>query len=531
VKRPPIWAWLAPLALVPATLAAQGAPNGSPISLVFQDLQGGDSAYVAQAGGTLDLLVNAYDQFGRGLTAFTFRLWYDPALLTFVSARSSCPDSVASPLSTPVTGANYVELSATGCQTFNAFQHNVATVRFQLAAGATAGTGIYLEPRALTDRAAVDRSPDGDGDFGEVCLGVGIWGDVDGDGVVNSRDALIALSNAVGLPTPGFFIARGDVDGDGYTGSRDALGMLSASIGYPPAFGFRTGRGIPTACAPQPVFARALYYIREGPLPGRAGISGLVVRAAGDSASVIVGDSADTSPNVDYRPRVSPNGAQVVFACYWDFYFNICRANADGSGLVSLTAGAFATDMSPDWSPASDSVVFVRNNQIWVMAADGANAHQIPSSPSVYSVAWAPTAGSRRIAYVTTAFPGEVRLRSLDSALVDSLVFAATTYARDIRSVDWSPGADSLAFAVRVNNYYATYLAPRGGGPAVRVAKVQGPGFAPDTRPTWTDQGVFITGIGLYPFRNRLYLLRPNGTMVRIARDATGNFGPGMDKQ
>jgi Tol biopolymer transport system component len=258
------------------------------------------------------------------------------------------------------------------------------------------------------------------------------------------------------------------------------------------------------------------------------------VRSANDSASSIVGDSADTGPSVDYRPRVSPNGAQVVFVCYWQFYLNICRADADGSGLVNLTAGAFSTDMSPDWSPASDSIVFVRNNQVWVMAADGANAHQIPSSPTVYSVAWAPLAGSRRIAYITTPFPGQVRTRDLDSAgTTDSLVFAGSTYASDLRSVDWSPGADSVAFSVRVNGYFATYLAPRGGGPAVRVANVPGPSFSPDTRPAWTDQGVFVTAAPAYPSpqRNRLFLHRSNGTMVRVGRDPTGTFGPGMDKQ
>lgn len=527
---------LAPALLAPAALAAQ---TGSALRLAFGELEGTlDSAYAVPAGGAFDVTVEAAYYAYPGVAAFTFRIWYDPALLTFVSARSSCPDSVTYPLNLPVTGTNYVELSASGCASFYS-QHNMVTVRFQFSAGATTGTGLYLEPRALTDRNAIDRSADGDGDFDEVCLAVGLWGDVDADGLVNSRDALIALSNAVGLPTSGFNVARGDVDADGYVGSRDALGMLHASIGYPPAYGFRTGRGIPTACAPQPVLPRTLYFVRQGASPGIAGVSGLVVRAANDSAQTIAGDSADAVPYYTNSPRVSPDGSKVIFECYWNLptygrYYNICRANADGSGLVNLTTGNFSTDYGPDWSPAGDSIVFVRSNQIWVMASDGSNQHAVPSSPSVYAVAWAPTAGSRRIAYANTAYPGAVRTRDLDSATTDSLVFAGTTYGYYPRFVDWSPNADSLTFSLKVNGHWdATFVASRAGGAATRIARVAGGGLYVDTRPAWTDQGIFFNTDQFYPSpqRHRLFLLRPNGTIVRIGRDASGNVAAGMDRQ
>jgi Periplasmic copper-binding protein (NosD)/Bacterial Ig-like domain (group 2)/Dockerin type I domain len=64
------------------------------------------------------------------------------------------------------------------------------------------------------------------------CPAVGRWGDVDADGVANSRDALAMLSAIVGLPLdPSFTIALGDVDGDGVVNSRDALITLSYSVG------------------------------------------------------------------------------------------------------------------------------------------------------------------------------------------------------------------------------------------------------------------------------------------------------------
>jgi hypothetical protein len=514
-----------------ATGAAQ-TPTGYRLRLFFGELEGtGDSVYTGPAGGTFDVRVREYDSRGYGLGAFTFRIYFDAARITFVSARSSCPDSANAPLQPPVNGPNYVELSASGCTTTGT-NNFVATVRFQVQAGATAGSSLYLEPRALSDRTAAVRSDDGDGDLDEVCLAVGIWGDVDDDALVNSRDALIALSNAVGLPTPGYFVARGDVDGDGILGSRDALAMLSASIGYAPAYGFRTGKGIATACAPQPTLPRPLYYIRSGTQPGLPGLSGLVVRAAGDSAETIVGDSAEASVSSFQRLSVSPGGA-VVFVCYWQYYYDICRANADGSGLVNLTAGSFSANAAPAWSPAGDSIVFLRNNQVWVMAADGSGAHPIPSTPTVvYGVSWDPTPGSRRIAYTDLSVsPHRVRTRDLDSTVNDSVVYTAPSNVGSFRFVDWSPAGDSLVFDVTLNGYRNALVIPRAGGAAKRLALI-GSESSQFAWPAWTDQGVLLTLYQNYPgegSRLRLFLLRPDGRVVRLRRsDARDNYAAGM---
>ncbi|HYR30996.1 MAG TPA: hypothetical protein VEO93_03690, partial [Gemmatimonadales bacterium] len=64
------------------------------------------------------------------------------------------------------------------------------------------------------------------------CAGRGLWGDADLDGSVGSRDALLALSSAVGLDVSSFpQIGLADVDTSGVVDARDALVILSYAVG------------------------------------------------------------------------------------------------------------------------------------------------------------------------------------------------------------------------------------------------------------------------------------------------------------
>src|SRR5205823_7722757 len=131
----------------------------------------GDSAYATTAGGQVTVTIAAQDyNFNTyAMGAFTLRLYFDPTRLSFVDAHSICPDSAASPLSAPVTGSNYVELSAPGCGTQGLFQHNVLQAHFALAGGAVDGSTLYLDPVLVKDFFGTDRTADRVGDVTEVC--------------------------------------------------------------------------------------------------------------------------------------------------------------------------------------------------------------------------------------------------------------------------------------------------------------------------------------------------------------------------
>ena len=79
------------------------------------------------------------------------------------------------------------------------------------------------------------------------CTALGRYGDMDGDGAANSRDALLALSAAVGIAVPAN-VALGDVDADADTDARDALIILSNAVGLD-VTGFRVFVIAPGSCA------------------------------------------------------------------------------------------------------------------------------------------------------------------------------------------------------------------------------------------------------------------------------------------
>jgi hypothetical protein len=395
----------------------------------------------------------------------------------------------------------------------------------RLLPGVTDGTVIGLQALSLTDRAAQNRTLDGATDFVQVCHASGHWGDIDNDAAVNSRDALIALSNAVGFPTGGFNVTLGDVDADGQVTSRDALLMLSNSIGLYTG-GYRVGLGIADACAPQPTLPRALYFLREGTSPGLAGISGLAIRAANDSSITIPGDSADAQAYYQGRPRLSPDGSSVLFICYNNTGFPVvCKANADGSGKIELT-NDFNIEQSPEWSPAGDSIAFVSGNQIYVMGADGSNPRLVsgPAYP-VMSVAWKP--GSRTLAYANNSGNGQVHTFDLDTG-ADVMLLDANGLPgvqQYPRFVDWNAAGDSIYFDFTIYYQYVVASVPAA-APAPMTTRLSLLNGAYE--PLWTDQGLlFINNWNGY---SRILLAKSDGTYGIVSHDTRNHQAPGMKR-
>jgi Tol biopolymer transport system component len=69
--------------------------------------------------------------------------------------------------------------------------------------------------------------------------------------------------------------------------------------------------------------------------------------------------------------------------------------NADGSGQTQLTFDLVPKDQLPDWSPDGSRIAFVKQTlptggDIWVMNAEGSNAHALTSGADKLGTAWSP---------------------------------------------------------------------------------------------------------------------------------------------
>lgn len=508
-------------------LAAQ---SGSAIQFQFSN-ELGDSVYAALAGGETNVTLSAFDQAGVGVGAFTVRVYFDAARVSFVagSATSACPDSLTFPLNPPVTGPNYVEFSTAGCMQPGSFGGEVVRFRLRLEPGPASGAVLYADPISVSQSDGTPRPNDEEAGVIEICLGTTVWGDIDADASVGSRDALIALAGSVGLPTGGFSLAHGDVDFDGRVTSRDALYMLSRAVDLPTP-GSRTGEAIAEHCAPQTALSDSLFYQSEGSGRATPAVSGLTIRAPGDTAAVITGDStANWFYGYKWRPRVSAADGSVLVACIYNTsYTQICRRDAGGT-LTLLTSFPFGTHESPDWSPAGDSILYVRDGQVYIMDATGGGQSVLPGTPNfVKSVAWQPVAGSHTFAYTIQGCNGEVHTRNRDTGFDATVVAADCSAAKGQPDlVDWNPAGDSLVFDMFINNKKAVVVAAAVA--SAPIAKRVSSELYGANEPMWRSDGVIFQLAGsLY---GQIYFRHNDGHVSRLTRVAQDVHFPATKKQ
>ena len=168
------------------------------------------------------------------LGAFAARLTWNPARLrldastagSFGSVTAS-NDSLAQGIAR-LAGAN--PAGAAGLVT-------LGSLRFTPLIADTAIIGLSF-PELFAAGSFADLSGSLSVSSGQFCPALGRFGDLDRDGASGSRDALIALSAAVGIDITPNDESMGDVDASGAVNARDALGILTYAVGLPTS-GFR----------------------------------------------------------------------------------------------------------------------------------------------------------------------------------------------------------------------------------------------------------------------------------------------------
>jgi Tol biopolymer transport system component len=124
------------------------------------------------------------------------------------------------------------------------------------------------------------------------------------------------------------------------------------------------------------------------------------------------------APGLDRFPAWSPGGTKILFQSSRTGTAQVWVMDPDGSDQTQLTFDPVPKDQLPDWSPDGTHIAFVEQTQpvggdIWVMNADGGDAHPITSLADKLGTAWSPD-GS---AIATLDWPSRtVEIMTLDGA-------------------------------------------------------------------------------------------------------------------
>jgi len=456
-----------------------------------------DTAVGVVAGDTTDLPLiwnSGYQMlYGR------FTIHFDPAKMDVVGLRANTFSGAAL---TPL-GPGAVQVAGTGF--VSGYGTIMVWLRVVLQTGVTDGAYVWVNPDSVNVQFIGNATREYGSGIGVVCHATSRYGDVDGDARVDSRDALITLSAAVGLPVTGFALANGDVDGDGLANSRDALMMLSYTVQLPIYTANRVASGIPDNCPGVSPPGETIVMMGSTPF----GDSLFVLQAASTTPVSVPGVPA-LSSGEESHPRLAPNGTSIAFGCYDGNGPKICRIETDGSGFLQVTGG---TDWGryPDWDPTGTRIAYSTAPPYYVRTvnADGSQDSLVVGIPCCASVhapwnrtgtqlAWAQSGGSPGLYVINRNGSGQ------------TLIPTSPVSADGLSYPRWNVAGDSIGYTSSSYAYPGIWAAPLAGGPAGRIA----PFYGIDRTFDWGQPGVLF-------WRGGLWLLTPSGILRRLT---TNNY-------
>ncbi len=249
------------------------------------------------------------------LGSFAMTLRWDPVVLEFVNGQDGTFGQLIANLDSVSTGMlRFSGVNPAGVGGIS----TVGIVRFRTLTTDSTTFGLTVAEMYAANTFA-DLSADVVVFVNQYCTG-GRYGDVDQDGAVDSRDALIALMAGVGLDVAAYDLNLADVDADGDADPRDALIILSYAVGLDVSQ-FRVATVIPGGGACQPS-GNTVYAMTPGDVTLLLGQEVQYVVTATDSTGIplAVADASWTSSNpsaaiVDSVGRVTaiaPGSADIT---------------------------------------------------------------------------------------------------------------------------------------------------------------------------------------------------------------------------
>ncbi|HXV85519.1 MAG TPA: hypothetical protein VD793_02415 [Gemmatimonadales bacterium] len=486
-------------------LGLLGAARAGHAQVMDFFVPGNDTALAILTGGraTADLRV-----CGSGASSYDVTIFLDDSRVRLVQADSVPGYNLPRPTVTP--GTNQVTIAAAGTGSASCYTY-LARLTFELDSLAQSGSLISLRVNTLINGLSANVLASHTTSVLRVCQAEVLRGDVTADRRVTSRDALVALTAAVGLPVPGFqVLPGGDIDLDGAATSRDALFMLSLGVGVYTGFEGNI-KGIARACDPLFPVPDDMLFFRSASVYGVA---------AGDTMPRQYG--APDGYNA-YPARWSPDRSRILYTAYTpSFYYELVAFDTLSGATDTLVRNVYF-DAGGDWSPDGTRIAFVSQRtfpyRLYVMDANGAGQAVVTTGVTVntsLAVSWSPDGTRIAVAACQTCGGDGIWVVSPDGSGLTEVLQGSLNH--NPGSPVWSAAGDSLYYYR--NDGYVWAVAAQPAATPVRQSPLAG-GVGSDA-PGATTLGAAFRSFLRSPYD--FFLRRSaDGRHLRVHRNSQNN--------